>query len=56
MVILHNIQCVSENSLSLFLTILKAEEELFILQQLLYCVHSHVDGVHINQRLQNIGA
>lgn len=40
----------------LFLTILQAKEELLILQQLLYGVQAYVDGVHINQRLQDIGA
>lgn len=45
-----------KNTLSLFLTILQAEEELLVLQQLLYGVQAYVDGIHVNQRLQNIGA
>lgn len=53
---MHNIKCMIKNSLSLFLTILQAKEELLILQQLLYGVQAYVDGVHIKQRLQNIGA
>lgn len=42
--------------LCLFLTILQAKKELLILQQLSYGVQAYVDGVHINQRLQNIGS
>lgn len=39
-----------------FLTVLQAEEELLVLQQLLDGVQACVDGVHIDQRLQDIGA
>lgn len=40
----------------LFFTILQAKEELLIFQELLYGVQADVYGIHINQRLQNIGA
>lgn len=49
-------ECVILNTVCWFLTIFQAEEELLVLQQLLYGVQANVDGVHINQRLQDIGA
>lgn len=52
----HTMYCVIQNSLCLFLTILQAKKEPLILQQLLYGVQAYVDGVHIHQWLQNIGA
>lgn len=39
-----------------FGTILQSKEELLILQHFLYRVQANVDGIHIYQRLQNIGA
>ena len=48
--------CDKKNNLCSFLTICQAKEELLVLQQLLYGVQAYVDGVHIHQRLQNIGA
>lgn len=42
--------------LCLFLTILQAKKQLLILQQLFYGVQAYADSVHINKRLQNIGA
>lgn len=39
-----------------FLTVLQSKEELLILQELLYGVQANVYGIHVNQRLQNIGA
>lgn len=44
-----------KNTACLFLTILQAKEEVLILQELLNSIQADVDGVHINQRLQNVG-
>ena len=38
------------------LTIFQAKEQLLLLQQLLYGVQADADGVHIKQRLQDVGA
>lgn len=37
-------------------TVLQSKEEILLLKQLLNGIQAHINGVHVNQRLQNIGA
>lgn len=52
----HSTLSVSLKHLCLSRTVLQPKEEILLLKQLLDRVQAHVDGVHVNQRLQNIGA